>query len=179
MTRHKRCFFLDLETTGLDENTCFILEIGAKITDTDYRVLDEFNIIVHQSRSRLHSMNSWCKKQHSKSGLIKESKGSMMSLSEAQQDLLKWMAKHYLKKDVILYGNSIHFDRKFIKKYLPLVEKRLSYRMVDITSFKIVFESQFGVEIVKPVSAHRVLEDIDDSIYELKTYIKYINGGKK
>ena len=179
MIRHKRCFFIDLETTGLDENNCFILEIGAKITDIDYRVLDEFAVIIHQSRSRLHSMNVWCKRQHSKSGLIKESNGSMMSVYDAQKELLKWMDKHRLKKDVILYGNSIHFDRKFIKKYLPLIENRLSYRMVDITSFKIVFETKFGIEIEKRDSKHRVLDDIQDSIDELKFYLKYVKVGGK
>lgn len=177
--RHKRHFFLDLETTGLDENTCFILEMGVKVTDVDYRVIDEFNIVVHQSRSRLRSMNAWCRKQHLKSGLIRESQESLVSLTEAQHALLKWMDKHYFMSNVILYGNSIHFDRKFIKKYLPLIEKRLSYRMVDITSFKIVFETKFGVEVEKRDSEHRVLDDIDDSINELKTYVKYITGGKK
>ena len=83
--------------------------------------------------------------------------------------------KHFKKKNpVIICGNSIAQDRKFIDKYLPNFAERLHYRMLDVSSFKIVFREMLGREF-KKANSHRALDDIRESIAELKYYMGAID----
>jgi oligoribonuclease len=173
----KKLFWLDFETTGLDENKCVILEVGVNLTDIYFNTLDTFHYVVHQGIISMAGMDEWCTLQHTKSGLLEEVKNSDISLSEVEEKLIDFMDKHGLVKDVILYGNTIGFDRKFIKKYLPKIEKRLHYRMVDVSSFKCAYIDLYDIEYQKK-QAHRALEDIQESMNELKYYTEFIDTEK-
>jgi oligoribonuclease len=72
-----------------------------------------------------------------------------------------------------LAGNSIHQDRKFIVNEWERLDKRLHYRMLDVSAWKVVFEHKFHNKFSKP-EAHRALSDIRGSIEELKYYLKKI-----
>ena len=86
-------------------------------------------------------------------------------------------SKTDLKKRPILAGNSIMQDRIFIDKYFEKLSNRLHYRMVDVSSFKIVMTNKFEIEYRKQ-NSHRALDDIRESIGELRYYLDHIQTKK-
>jgi oligoribonuclease len=168
---------MDMEMTGLDPEVDRVLEIAVVVTDSELNILDEsLDMVIHQPSAVLNSMNSWCKKQHGKSGLTKKCLESKISLSEAKREVLKMVRKYCEKKTGLLCGNSIHADRKFLKKYFPRVDSYLNYRMIDVTSVKELAKRWYAKEAKVFLShkeedvSHRALDDIKYSINELKFY---------
>lgn len=177
MSEKKRLFWIDLEMTGLDEKVHVILEVAAVVTDLDFNPLEEFHRIVHQPQEELDKMDDWCRKTHGKSGLTEQVKTGT-SVAEVEHEILDLIGRHFKPASkpedrIVLCGNSIGNDRRFIDKYLPRVAKRLHYRMIDVSSFKEIFREKYGIK-VKKKDAHRALDDIQESIGELKTYLSYV-----
>lgn len=159
--------------TGLDETKDVILELAAVVTDFDFNPLDQLHHVVLQHQSALDAMDDWCKKTHGGSGLSAKVKEGA-PLAQVETELLTLIDKHFTSKDqVLLAGNSIGNDRRFIDKYMPRVAKRLHYRMIDVSSFKEIFRGKYGIK-VKKKDTHRALDDIQESINELKTYLTYV-----
>ena len=90
---------------------------------------------------------------------------------EAETALVKLVERHF-KNPAILAGNTIHWDRRFIRRYWPQLEAKLHYRMLDVSSFKIIMQSRFS-HYIKSKEVHRALDDIRESIAELKNYLEY------
>lgn len=159
--------------TGLDENVDSILEVAVILTDLNFKVLEEVARVVFQPDSVLEKMNDWCKKTHKKSGLTAEvPKG--MALAKVEEELLALIGKYYDPKDrIVLTGNSIGNDKRFVDKYMPKLAARLHYRIIDVSSFKELFKQKFGVEHKKK-NGHRALDDIKESIEELKKYLSFV-----
>jgi oligoribonuclease len=160
--------------TGLDEATDAILEVAAVVTDKDLNVLEEFHRVVFQPPEALARMDDWCKKTHGASGLIEKVKTGV-PLAEVEKDLLALADRHFPKKDdrIVLSGNSVGNDRRFVDRYWPAFAKRLHYRLIDVSSFKEIFREKYGVKFEKK-NAHRALDDVHESIRELKTYLSYV-----
>jgi oligoribonuclease len=169
-----KLLWVDLETTGLDEKTCAILEVAAIITTQDLKVIDRFTLVVHQEPEVLAGMNEWCKNQHTKSGLVEEVKMSFITIDKADEILAEFVTKH-IGKDAVLYGNTITFDQRFIKAHMPKTTALLHYRTVDVTAFKRYFTDRYEIQEYKKKEAHRGLDDIMESIAELQYYSKFIN----
>ncbi|MBI4411270.1 MAG: oligoribonuclease [Deltaproteobacteria bacterium] len=169
----KKFFWIDLEMTGLDEKVDVILEAAAAVTDLDFAILEEYSRVVFQPPEALDRMGKWCKKTHSASGLTEAVKTGA-PLGRVEEELLQIMNRHFgPKEEVVLSGNSVGNDRRFIDKYLPKIAKRLHYRLIDVSSFKEVFREKYGIE-VKKSEKHRALEDVHESIAELKTYLALV-----
>lgn len=165
--------WVDLEMTGLDETKDVILEIAAIVTDLDFNGLDQLHHVVFQPPEALDRMDDWCKKTHGESGLTAKVKDGM-TLTLVESELLALIDRHFTAEEkVVLCGNSIGNDRRFIDKYMPAVAKRLHYRMVDVSSFKEIFRDKYGIKVEKK-ETHRALDDIHESIAELKTYLAYV-----
>lgn len=176
MSKRRFCW-IDLEMTGLDPNTDRILEAGVIVTDKQLNVVFEWETAVRQSSETLEAMNDWCKHHHSESGLI-ERVPDGISETELDQRLVEIATEHFKKKNpVVICGNSISQDRKFIDNYLPNFAERLHYRMLDVSSFKIVFREMLGREFKKK-NTHRALEDIKESIAELQYYLSAIDASE-
>jgi oligoribonuclease len=165
--------WVDMEMSGLEVARCRILEVAAVVTDGAYQPLETYEAIVFQPPEVLDAMDAWCKENHGKSGLtaaVAQGKPE----AQVEQELLALVNRHFLPAEKpILAGNSIGQDRKFIDTYMPALAGRLHYRMLDVTSFKIVFGSRFGIEFQKKGS-HRALGDILESIAELKHYTGFV-----
>ena len=170
----KKLFWLDMEMTGLDENTDVILEVAVIITDMGMNELARYEAIVYQPPEAVAAMNEWCKKTHGDSGLTKLIPDGT-PLKKVEADLIALATQHFNKKErIILCGNSIGNDRRFIDKYMKDFAALLHYRLVDVSSFKEIFKSKFGINFQKK-NAHRAIGDICESIEELKTYLSFIS----
>ena len=167
--------WIDLEMTGLDPQVDTILEIATIITDMNLNIIAHGpNIIIHQPDEILDVMNDWCKKNHQASGLTDAVKNSTTSLEQAEQQTLDFIHQHTERRCAFLAGNSIWQDRLFIQKYMPRILEHLHYRMVDVTSIKELLEGWHNIKHpYTKNSAHRALDDIQESINELAFYRKH------
>ncbi|MCH6257851.1 oligoribonuclease [Puniceicoccaceae bacterium K14] len=174
MSKRKYCW-IDLEMTGLDVTTDVILEAGIVITNKQLEPLYEWETAVFQTPEVLGQMNEWCQQHHKSSGLT-DRVPTGISVEDLDKRLCE-IALTYFKKTnpMVICGNSIAQDRKFIDKYLPKFSNRIHYRMLDVSSFKIVFREILGREFKKK-NTHRALDDIKESIAELAYYMTAIDA---
>ena len=165
----------DLEMTGLDEEKDCIIEIATVITDSELNIIAEGpNYVIHQPPSRMQDLDPWIIKNHGESGLLKAVKESTVSQEQAEAETLRFIQAHTEYGKAPLCGNSIGTDRSFLKRHMPELEAHMHYRNVDVTSIKILYDAWYsGASLTKKMQ-HRALDDIKESITELKFYQKEI-----
>lgn len=166
-----KLLWIDLEMTGLDPEKDRILEVAAIATGWDLEPIAEMTGIVKVSEKLMKERmvgEFWEKNSESRDALIAQNKDGK-PVGEVEQDVLGFIEKNF-GKEVILAGNSIHQDRKFIDREWPEAAKRLHYRMLDVSAWKVYFEGARSERFLKP-EMHRALDDIEGSIEELKWYI--------
>ena len=163
--------WLDLEMTGLDVDECHIIEIATIITDKNLNVVTEAEpIAIHQNNEIMANMNEWCSKTHAETGLTKRVKESKISLEKAEQIIVDFISKYVPYQSSPLCGNSIWQDRRFLAKYMPKIDDYCHYRVFDVTSIKLLNDYWGGKESFHKRNTHKALDDIHESIAELKFY---------
>jgi oligoribonuclease len=167
--------WMDLEMTGLDVRRHHIVEIATIVTDDDLVVIAEGpDLVVHATDEQLAEMDDVVVKMHTNSGLLKQIKSSAITLEEAGAQTLLFLQEHIKRpRSVPLCGNSIGTDRRFLDAYLPDIENFLHYRSVDVSTLKeLARRWNHGVlkSIPQKATAHRALDDIRESIAELRHY---------
>jgi len=168
----KHLVWMDLEMTGLDPEHDTILEIATIITDAELNTVAEGPVLViHHDKASLDAMNEWCVKQHGASGLTQRVLDSTTTLGEAEAQTLAFIQQHIGQSASPLCGNSIHQDRRFLVRYMPQIENWLHYRNIDVSSIK-ELACRWYPNFKAPAKsgAHLAMEDIRDSISELKYY---------
>lgn len=170
--------WVDLEMTGLDIEKEVIIEMACIITDKNLNVLEEgINIVIHQPDEILNNMGAWCTEHHGASGLTQAVKDSKTSVAECEKLMLDYIKKHTSKGKCCIAGNSVHADKEFLKKYMPNFDGHLHYRIIDVSSVKELCRRWYPEQIKDlPTKklCHRALDDIIESIEELKGYRKLI-----
>lgn len=173
MNKKLNLVWLDLEMTGLLPAQDRIIEIATIITDGELNILAEGpSMVVRQDKSLLDGMDKWNTKQHNKSGLVQRVLESTISESEAEQKTLDFIKQYVKKGGSPLCGNTIHQDRKFLVKYMPKLEGFFHYRNIDVSTLK-ELTRRWAPKVLEGLtkdSEHLALEDIKDSINELKYY---------
>lgn len=171
MTKHAKLLWVDLEMTGLDPHKDRILEVAAIATDWNFKEYATCEAVIHQPPKVLAGMDEWCRAQHGASGLTERVQGSKVTGNEAETMLIKLVEEHFKSGNkVILAGNSIHMDRRFIIHHWAKLDEKLHYRMLDVSAWKVVFEGKYRQKFTKP-EQHRALEDIRGSVEELRHYL--------
>ena len=173
--------WMDLEMTGLDAKEDVILEVAAEITDFKFKTRASYETLVKQQREtvvkRMQKNNWWQYYPDNRDTFINGvAKGK--PIKTVEKELIALIAKHIGSEPVILGGNSIHNDRAFIKQWMPDLDLKLHYRMLDVSAFKVFMQGRFGEEFQKP-EVHRAFEDIQGSIAELEYYLEFFQKHKK
>ena len=165
--------WLDLEMTGLALPGDTIVEIAVLITDTQLNeIATGPELAIHQPASVLARMGSWCQTQHTQSGLVKRVQESQETLQSAEIKVLDFLKTYVKPGESPLCGNSVHQDRRFLERYMPRLENYFHYRNLDVSTVKTLAHAWSPAlkDAFKKESAHRALEDIRESIAELRFY---------
>lgn len=181
MSRSDLLVWVDLEMTGLDPRTCVIVEIATLITDASLEVVAEGpNLVVHQPPEVLAGMDPYVVKMHEKSGLLERIRESDITLEQAEQRSLAVVKEHCAERTSPLCGNSIWKDRQFLDKYMPAFDAYLHYRLIDVSTIKELVRRWYPQhKAPQKKETHRALDDIVESIAELKFYRGriFVEGG--
>lgn len=175
MQRHhdpQHLAWIDLEMTGLDPFSDDILQAALVITTADLRVLEEYACDVWQPETSLAKMTPFVRDMHMATGLLKRVRLSRMDASAAERALLERVSG-WCPYPAVLCGNSVGQDKRFLERHMPGLHAYLSYRIVDVTSVKLLASRWYGEAsvFVKPeASAHDAMVDIRNSIAELAHY---------
>ncbi|MET7965573.1 oligoribonuclease [Micromonospora sp. NPDC005305] len=167
--------WIDCEMTGLDLGRDRLIEVAALVTDPDLNVLGEgVDVVIHADEAALEAMPEIVRTMHGKSGLTEEVRRSTVTLAEAEDMVLDYVASHVKDpRTAPLCGNSIATDRGFIARDMPRLDAHLHYRMIDVSSIKELCRRWYPrVYFGQPQKglAHRALADIRESIRELEYY---------
>jgi oligoribonuclease len=167
--------WLDMEMTGLDPARERIIEIATILTDGQLgEIAVGPELVIHQTDEVLAAMDDWNTKHHGASGLTERVRQSPISDADAEAQTLAFLDAHLSAKErPVLAGNSIHQDRRFIRRYMPLLDTRLHYRMVDVSTIKELarrWYPQIAAKQPPKRDTHRALDDIRESIAELRFY---------
>lgn len=167
-----RLVWMDLEMTGLDPERCAILEVGAIVTGAELAPLAEIERVIWQPPEILDRMDPFVRQMHTDNGLLDRVRASTVSIERAERDLFATVAKHCPPQAGILAGSSIHTDRSFIARDMPLVERYLHYRHVDVSTLKTLVGAWYPdvPPFEKPGANHTALADLRESIRELAHY---------
>ena len=167
-----KLLWLDMEMTGLDVDKEVPIEVAVIVTDWEFQTLAKFHHVIRQPAKYLDAMDDWNQKHHKASGLLDLIAGGT-DMTTVDVQLAAFITENLPGERAILAGNSINQDRLFIRKYLPLTETKLHYRMLDVTSWKVVYNSLFNRKFKKN-EAHRAVDDILESIEEFKFYLSFV-----
>jgi oligoribonuclease len=165
--------------TGLDPVEDRILEIAAIVTDWDFNEIATYEAVKKVGpnlvKSRMEvSKEFWDAYPAVRDALVAQNLTGKNGRT-VENELLEFVNEHFPAEErVLLAGNSIHQDRKFIENEWVRLNERLHYRMLDVSSWKVVFEGKYRKKFAKP-EAHRALSDIRGSIEELKYYLEKVN----
>lgn len=165
--------WVDLEMTGLDPDNDLIIEIATIITDKDLVILAQGPVLaVHQSDFALSAMDEWNQQHHGQSGLIERVKATAIDTAEAERQTLAFLQQWVPEKTSPICGNSIGQDRRFLYRYMPKLEAYFHYRNIDVSTIK-ELAARWAPELkdgFKKASSHQALDDIIESIEELRYY---------
>jgi oligoribonuclease len=165
--------WIDMEMTGLDPETCVVMEIATIVTDKELNILGQGPVIaVHQPDEILDNMDEWCVKTHGSTGLTQRCRDSQYSVDDATNITIEFLKDYVPAGKSPLCGNTIGQDRRFLVKYMPKLEAYFHYRSIDVSTIK-ELTKRWKPEVLNEFTkkgVHLALDDIIESIDEMKFY---------
>lgn len=170
-----KLLWIDLEMTGLDPYKDVILEVGVEVTDFNFKTLESYDMRVHQKHDTVvkrMQANIWWREfpENRDDFLNRLDEGK--PLADVENELVDMVQRYFGEEPAVLAGNSIHNDRNFIKQWMPRLDLKLHYRMLDVSSLKLLMQAKYGV-IFEKDTPHRAFDDIQASIAELQHYLDW------
>lgn len=170
--------WMDLEMSGLDPEEERILEMVTLVTDSELEIVARGpEVVIHQPEDVLEAMDEWNQSHHGQSGLVDKVRRSEVSEIQAERRTLDFLAAICQPRTAPLAGNSVHQDRRFLARYMPRLEKFLHYRIVDVSTLKELARRWYPdiyAQAPEKSKSHRALDDLLESIEELKYYRRNI-----
>jgi oligoribonuclease len=169
----KNLVWIDCEMTGLDPEKHTLLEIATIITNYDLEIIARGPVLaIRQSERKLQAMDAWCQRTHRKSGLLDRVREEGVSLADAERQTYNFVKRYCYAQTAPLCGNTIGQDKRFLVKYMPMLHEFLHYKVIDVSSIKLLASEWYGgkYEPPKKQELHRALNDIEGSIAELDFY---------
>lgn len=171
-----KLLWVDLEMTGLDPRQDLILEVAAEITDFDFKTLESYEARLLQNRETVlerMQTNIWWRDfpENRDQFIAKLDDGKQPA--DVEQELIALVQKHFGDEPAVLAGNSIYNDRLFLKQWMPALDLKLHYRMLDVSAWKVLMQGKYAVKFEKQ-EVHRAFDDIQASIAELQHYLDYL-----
>jgi oligoribonuclease len=168
--------WIDLEMTGLDTTSDFIIEIATIVTDRQLNIVAEGPVLaIHQPDAVMDRMDAWNTRQHGQSGLTERVRNSTLGEQDAERETLAFLGQYVPANSSPMCGNSICQDRRFLARCMPELERYFHYRNLDVSSIKELV-NRWSPNIAagfKKGSTHLALDDTRDSIRELAYYREY------
>jgi oligoribonuclease len=170
-----KLLWVDLEMTGLVPHEDVLLEVGVEITDFNFKTQETYEARIQQDRdtvvNRMQTNIWWREFPENRDDFLNNlERGKPMAQVEAE--LIQLVDRHFAGELAVLAGNSIYNDRLFIKQWMPALDLKLHYRMLDVSSLKIIMQGKHGVMFEKD-NNHRAFDDIQASIAELQYYLDW------
>ena len=165
--------WIDLEMTGLDTQADCIIEIATIVTDSGLNLVAEGPVLaIHRPDHVLATMDDWNQRTHGGSGLLQRVRDSSITVAEAEERTLEFLAQHVDAGASPMCGNSVCQDRRFLAREMPALEKFFHYRNLDVSTVKELARrwAPTVLEGVRKNSTHLALDDIRESIQELEHY---------
>lgn len=182
MDKKQHLIWIDLEMTGLVPESDRIIEIATIVTNCDLQVVAEGPVMaIRQHAAVVNAMDEWNKRHHGASGLIERVRLSAMNEGDAERATLKFLSQYCEPRSSPMCGNSICQDRRFLARYMPELEAFFHYRNLDVSSVKEIARRWRPdlVEGLNKQNTHKALDDIRESIQELRYYREHFFVTKK
>lgn len=162
--------WIDLETTGLDPAKESILELALVVTDNDLNVVSEWGEVLHWNGDR-ERVDPVVDEMHQKNGLWDDAGKSFATCEDAERRVLKVLERYVEPRTVPLCGSTIGFDRVFLRRYMPKLERHFHYRNLDVSTLgelALRWFPQVWDKRPRGDDRHRALGDVLSSIALLK-----------
>lgn len=171
--KQQTLIWIDMEMTGLDPGQDRIIEVATLITDGDLNVLAEGPVLaVHQSDEVLAGMDEWNQRTHGESGLVERVRQSKLNEADVEAQTIAFLQRYAERGSSPMCGNSVHQDRRFMVKYMSSLADFFHYRNLDVSTVK-ELAKRWRPDVAsgyKKQSSHQAMDDIRDSVDELKHY---------
>lgn len=164
--------------TGLDPLKDVILEVGVEVTDFNFKTLETYEARVYQNKDTVverMQANIWWREFPKNRDDFLDKLGEGKPLATVEQELVDLVDRHFPAEPAVLAGNSIYNDRLFLKQWMPALDLKLHYRMLDVSSFKILMQGKYG-RVFEKDNNHRAFDDIQASIAELQDYLEWFKA---
>lgn len=176
-----KLLWMDLEYTDFDYANGLMIEASVEITDFDFQTIANYEARIKNDPKKLierMALNTfWQDYPANREDFIRNNDQGV-DIKQAEDELMALIDKHFKDEMVILAGNSIHSDRAVIKQHWPRLDLRMHYRMLDVSSFKVLMQGRYGVKFEKK-NLHRAFDDIQASIAELDFYLDWLKTNQE
>lgn len=178
-----RFVWLDLEMTGLNVASDYILEIAAIVTGPSLQPLAEVERVLHLPEEALADMSARVRRMHTDNGLLDAVRASTTILAQAERDVLKVVSQHCPPGQAMLCGSSVHQDRRFLSRYMPRLDQHLHFHTLDIATISVLVNAWYPDRKLeenfdRPVTRHRAMADVRASLEEMRYYCRNAFGVK-